>query len=269
MLTTEKNPSILFSRAAAGKKRISQSAGKIPGASLFVHMKTLPPSRFLTCLARNLTLLVFGCSYLTTWFSHGNSGRFCSLVLHTIQRLTRQGMVSEDRMTGVSQVALILGTSIRGAFLRQRVEAAARLYHAGVVSHLILSGDGRSASYDEPRAMRQMLVALGVPKDAMIEDAGGLSTYDSIQRASRIAAGHRLVIVTQELHCPRALLLAWGMGVNACACALPGSANEAGVGREEKACVRALLDLAGFRGWTENIEREKGITVAGWELVSL
>lgn len=265
-LSIKESPGTFFSGRHAGKEELEARVGKASGRTLFASMKTSPPSRLLTGIARNLTLLVFGISCATTWFNHRNRLRFCSLVLRTMQNLTRQGMMSETQMTGTSQVALVPGTSIRGALLRQRIEAAARLYHSGIVSHLILSGDGRSANYNEPHAMRQMLVELGVPRNALIEDAGGLSTYDSVQRASRIAAGHRMIIVTQELHCPRALLLAWGMGVNACACALPATSNEASIDREEKACIRALLDLAGLREWTEEVEHDKGLKVVGWRL---
>lgn len=174
-----------------------------------------------------------------------------SLVRHSVALLTRAGMQQEDSMEPGRQVALIPGTSIHGQMLRQRVEAAARLYHAGIVSHLILSGDGRSLSYHEPHAMRRMLLALRVPEHAMLEDAGGLSTYDSIARAGRIAAGRRLVIVTQAWHCPRALLLARGLGINAIACALPSQPSQALQEREEKATLRAVLDLAGLRRATE------------------
>ncbi|GEM_PF-2719282 len=117
--------------------------------------------------------------------------------------------------------------------------------------------------------MRQMLMALGVPDHALREDPAGLSTYESIQRAGQIAGGRRLVIVTQELYAARALLLARGLGVNAIACSLAFDAPAPGIARENKACVRAMLDLFGLRHWTQKVEREGKIRVGSWTLASL
>lgn len=124
-------------------------------------------------------------------------------------------------------------------------------------------------SCHEPCVMRQMLTELRVPAWAMTEDAAGLSTYDSIQRAGCIAEGRRLIIVTQELHCARTLLLARGLGVEALACALPSEVTASGLAREEKACMRTLLDLAGFRAWTQEVEQEGKIRVGKWTLATL
>lgn len=149
--------------------------------------------------------------------------------------MTQTEIYSEHQVPASSQVALIPCTSIRGSLLRDCVETAPRLYHAGVVSHLILSGDGRSPSYHEPHAMRHMLHTLGMPDYAMIEAPAGLSTYESIRRAGQIAAGRRLVIFTQQLYCPRSILLARGLGVQAIACSIPIEPRESSLAREEAA----------------------------------
>ncbi|WP_395744762.1 vancomycin high temperature exclusion protein [Prosthecobacter sp.] len=216
-------------------------------------MKTRSPSRPLLKIVRTLTLLAIGCTCLAQAWKRKD--RLSRLVLEATRQLTRTDIFSEQQVPAAQQVALVPGTSIRGSLLRERVEAAARLYHAGLVSHLILSGDGRCPSYHEPHAMRRMLQGLGVPDYAMVEDPAGLSTYDSIHRAGQIAAGRRLVIVTQELYCPRSLLLARGLGVPAIACSIPNQPRETSLAREEAACVRAVLDLAGLRDWTEAWEQ--------------
>lgn len=252
-----------------GGNEIPCGIGKFGVGSLFTSMKTLPPSRHALRLNRSLMLLVLGCTCLTLWLCCKNSGRLCSLVRDSMRRLTRTRIMTEAEVPVGNQVALVPGTSIRGTLLRQRVEAAARLYHAGVVSHLILSGDGRSSDYHEPHAMRQMLLARGVPDYAMREDPAGLSTYESIQRAGQMAAGRRLVIVTQDLYAARALMLARGLHVNAIACALKFDAPKSSVLREDKACVRALMDLAGLRQWTQAMERQGEIRVGHWTLAAL
>lgn len=235
-------------------------AGNEMCAALSGHMKTRPPPCIRSRFRRSLTVLIIGCMCLILGWT--KKERLCSLVLLAARRLAHATTYDERHVpAAASQVALVPGTSIHGSLLRQRVETAARLYHAGLVSHLILSGDGRSASYHEPHAMRGMLRGLGVPGEVMTEDPAGLSTYESIQRAGQIAAGRRLVIVTQELHAARALLLARGLGVDAVACALPSQPERAGIEREEKACVRAILDLVGFHRVTEEWEQKGRINL--------
>ncbi|HUA67688.1 MAG TPA: ElyC/SanA/YdcF family protein, partial [Candidatus Saccharimonadales bacterium] len=71
------------------------------------------------------------------------------------------------------EIGLVLGTSKetrRGKpnlHFNQRITAAATLYHAGKVRHLLVSGDNHTASYDEPTDMRAALMAAGVPADAI------------------------------------------------------------------------------------------------------
>ena len=167
--------------------------------------------------------------------------------------------------------ALVPGTSIRGEKLRQRCQAAASLFHAGKVKHLLLSGDGRRASYDEPAAMRNQLLALGVPAGAMVEDRNGLSTYESIQKATATAGTASWVIVTQSTYAPRALLLAQGAGLKACVATVGSTASESAASshREARATVRAFLDLMGARNFTEKWERSGEVRIAGMTVTSL
>lgn len=167
--------------------------------------------------------------------------------------------------------ALVPGTSIRGEKLRQRCQAAATLYHTGKVKHLLLSGDGRRASYDEPAAMRSQLLALGVPASAMVEDRNGLSTYDSVQKAIATAGAASWIIVTQRTYAPRALLLAQGAGLKACAAIVGPAESESATSsrREARATVRAFLDLMGARSLTEKWERSGQVCIAGMTVTSL
>ena len=67
----------------------------------------------------------------------------------------------------VNDVGLVLGTSkqTRGGYRNphfyDRLDAAAALYHAGRVRHLLLSGDNGSRAYDEPSDRRDALVERG------------------------------------------------------------------------------------------------------------
>ncbi len=124
-------------------------------------------------------------------------------------------------------VGLVLGTSKetrRGKanlHFNQRIEAAAALYRAGKVQHLLVSGDNHIAGYDEPTDMRNALVAAGVPADAITCDYAGFRTLDSVVRAKKIFGLSQCTIISEEFHCPRALWIAQRHGLNAIAFAAP------------------------------------------------
>jgi SanA protein len=86
-----------------------------------------------------------------------------------------------------------------------RMNSAAQLFHAGKVRVLILSGNRRDESYDEPAEMRKALIGLGVPDRILIEDPGGVRTIESVARAKAIFGVNRLTIISQEFHNRRAL----------------------------------------------------------------
>ncbi|HOA23039.1 MAG TPA: ElyC/SanA/YdcF family protein [Aggregatilineales bacterium] len=118
------------------------------------------------------------------------------------------------------RVALVLGARVYrsgrlSAMLADRVSAAADLYHAGRVDMLLMSGDNSRPDYNEPDAMREYAVSLGVPREAIHVDYGGRRTYDSCYRARHIFGVEDAVVVTQEFHLPRAVMLCRGLGIDA------------------------------------------------------
>lgn len=118
-------------------------------------------------------------------------------------------------------VALVLGCSkylrkgVRNHYYTGRMEAAADLWKSGRVSCIIVSGDNRHKSYNEPRDMKDSLVALGVPPDKIACDYAGLCTYDSVMRANRIFGAKKLTIVSQPAHVQRAVAIARHLGIHA------------------------------------------------------
>ena len=129
--------------------------------------------------------------------------------------------------TPIRAVCLVLGTGkqTRGGkpnlHFNQRIAAAAALYHAGKVRHLLVSGDNHSVSYDEPGDMREALIADGVPADAITCDYAGFRTLDSVVRAQVIFGLTQCTILSEEFHCPRALWIAHRHGLDAIAFAAP------------------------------------------------
>ncbi len=118
------------------------------------------------------------------------------------------------------RVAIVFGAGLRRdgtptAVLRDRVETAVQLYMAGKVEKLLLSGDNRFVDYNEPEAMRQYALSLGVPDEAMVLDYAGRRTYDTCYRAKAIFGVERAILVTQNFHLPRALFTCNALGLEA------------------------------------------------------
>ena len=126
-----------------------------------------------------------------------------------------------------NEVGLVLGASRLtkhgkpNLHFNQRIEAAAALYHAGKVHHLLVSGDNHIASYDEPSDMRNALVAAGVPASAITSDYAGFRTLDSVVRAKEVFGLRHCTIISEAFHCPRAVWIARQHGLDAVAYAAP------------------------------------------------
>jgi len=152
-----------------------------------------------------------------------------------------------------NEVGLVLGcspfisTGKANPQFHGRMQAAAELFRLGKVKRLILSGANPDSRYNEPKKMREALLALGVPSEAMVLDFAGDSTYESITRAQVVFGLSHLTVVTQKYHAYRALFLARKTGVRAVAYSAPIEGVE-GPGfrhppREVFARVLAVFDV--------------------------
>jgi len=97
--------------------------------------------------------------------------------------------------------------------LRDRVKTAVDLYKAGIVDKILLSGDNRFVYYNEPAAMYQYAIALGVPSDALVMDYAGRRTYDTCYRAKEIFGLAEAILITQRFHLPRAIFICKSIGI--------------------------------------------------------
>ncbi|MBI5297475.1 MAG: YdcF family protein [Chloroflexi bacterium] len=118
------------------------------------------------------------------------------------------------------RVAIVFGAGLTRdgtptAVLRDRVETAVQLYFSGKAEKLLMSGDNRFVEYNEPEAMRQYAIDLGVPDEAIVLDYAGRRTYDTCYRAKAIFGVERAILVTQDFHLPRALYLCNALGIEA------------------------------------------------------
>jgi SanA protein len=115
-------------------------------------------------------------------------------------------------------VAIVFGAGLQrngtpSPILRDRVETAARLYTAGKVDKILMSGDNRFLNYNEPGAMRDYAISLGVPEKDIVLDYAGRRTYDTCYRARHIFEVSNAILVTQSFHMQRALFTCNNLGV--------------------------------------------------------
>ena len=117
------------------------------------------------------------------------------------------------------RAAIVFGAGLRRdgsptGVLRDRVQQAANLYFAGKVEKLLMSGDNRFVEYNEPEAMRQFALELGVPDEDIVRDFAGRSTYETCYRATAIFGLNQAILVTQKFHLPRAIFLCNMLGLD-------------------------------------------------------
>ena len=118
------------------------------------------------------------------------------------------------------RAAIVFGAGLQRdgsatTILRDRVAAAADLYFSGRVQKLLMSGDNRFVDYNEPAAMREYALQLGVPDEAIVLDYAGRRTYDTCYRAKAIFRLTEAILVTQSFHLPRALYTCNKLGLDA------------------------------------------------------
>ena len=159
-----------------------------------------------------------------------------------------------DRIDGIParEVGLVLGTSkhLRGGgdnpYFKNRIDAAAKLYHMGKVRRLLVSGDNHLNSYNEPEDMKEALMAENVPASVITLDYAGLRTLDSIDRAEKVFGLKSFTIISQRDHDERALLIAKHYGINAIAYAADDVAfaySKMSHVHEWLAQIKVILDL--------------------------
>ena len=177
-----------------------------------------------------------------------------AVVCDAIVRLRAGGRCFDDaERVPHNKMGLVLGTSPlapdggANMYFVYRVEAAARLYKMGKVDWLLLSGDRSGEDYDEPQAMRDALIAHGVPAESIVLDKLGFRTLNSIVHTNKVYGQSSVTIISQRFHNQRAVFLALCNGVDAV------SYNAEDVvkwnkylkihGREYLARVRMFVDL--------------------------
>ena len=126
---------------------------------------------------------------------------------------SRGRLFNETKNLPPAKVGLVFGTSDsykgrENRYFRYRIDAAVKVWNAGKVETLIVSGDNRSKYYNEPEKMKAALIEKGVPKDRIVCDYAGLRTFDSVVRAKEIFGADTILVISQRFQNERAIYLA-------------------------------------------------------------
>ena len=157
-----------------------------------------------------------------TLFLFGAIGAATIIAFNLIAHATyaaRMYPSAADVPADAPRIAIVFGAGLERSggptpILYDRVATAVDLYKAGKVSKLLLTGDNRFVNYNEPEAMRQTALQLGVPDSDLVLDYAGRRTYDSCYRAREIFGVSRAILVTQAFHLDRAMYLCVSFGID-------------------------------------------------------
>ncbi|MCX5382630.1 vancomycin high temperature exclusion protein [Streptomyces sp. NBC_00083] len=187
-----------------------------------------------------------------TWLYAGTGGRI--------------GTVDDAPAAGV---AVVFGAGLwkgePSPYLAGRLDAAVRLYRAGKVKAVLVTGDNSRTDYDEPDAMRGYLVRHGVPGTRVVADFAGFDTWDSCVRAKKVFGVDRAVLVSQGFHIRRAVALCEAAGVRSYGVGVDAAHDVTwyyGGTREVFAAGKALLDVVVEPDPTFLGPREPGVAKA-------
>ncbi len=116
---------------------------------------------------------------------------------------------------GRGRVIVLLGAMLAaggrpGPALLRRVGHAAALHAAGGVRAIVATGGPAGAEPTEARVMRDLLVAAGVPAEAVIEEDRARNTLENALFSVAILRARGLgpvTVVSDRYHLPRALML--------------------------------------------------------------
>ena len=119
------------------------------------------------------------------------------------------------------RTALVLGTSPIGRsggpnlYFLYRIDATVKLYEAGKIDRILVSGDNHKRGYNEPEEMRKALVDKGIPEEVIFLDYAGFRTLDSMVRAKEVFGQSEYIVVSQKFHNERAVFIAGKKGIKA------------------------------------------------------
>ena len=122
-----------------------------------------------------------------------------------------------------NKVGLVLGTSPvtstgdASKFFINRMNATKELVDNEKIKYILVSGDNKTTSYNEPKYMRNYLLKLNIDDGIIISDYAGRRTLDSVIRSNEIFQQDKITIISQKFHNQRAIFIARKNGIDAIA----------------------------------------------------
>ncbi len=120
-----------------------------------------------------------------------------------------------------NRVGVLLGTNPksrigkRNTYYYNRIKATADLYKTGKIQRVLVSGDNNNKDYNEPDAMKNDLLKVGIPAEHIYLDYAGFRTLDTVVRAKEVFGLNEFTIISQKFHNERAVCIAHWKGISA------------------------------------------------------
>lgn len=130
-----------------------------------------------------------------------------------VENKTADKLYNDVNSIPYNEVGMVLGTNPNtkkgngNPYFYNRVDAVEKLYKAGKIKFILISGDNKTKDYSEPDAMRQILIERGIPKDVIYIDYAGFRTLDSVVRAKNIFGQTKMTVISQKFHNERSIVL--------------------------------------------------------------
>jgi SanA protein len=131
-----------------------------------------------------------------------------------VEKSTSDKVFNSTKEIPDNKVGLFLGTGKIlsngriNLYYKYRIEAAVKLFKAGKVDFILVSGDNSTKDYDEPSTIKEDLVKKGIPSDKIYLDYAGFRTLDSVVRCKEIFGQNSITIISQQFHNERAIYIA-------------------------------------------------------------
>lgn len=151
-----------------------------------------------------------------------------------------------------NKVGLVLGTSKKlssgqpNPYYNYRITATVKLFKAGKINFVLVSGDNGSRYYNEPNTFKKDLEKAGIPSDKIFLDYAGFRTLDSMVRAKAVFGLEEVTVISQKFHNERAIYLAERKGLQAIGFNAKDVSGQNGLKvhiREYFARVKVFMDL--------------------------
>jgi SanA protein len=130
-----------------------------------------------------------------------------------IKLRTHDRLFQDTSLLPHNKVGLLLGTSkymTKGTinlYYQYRLNAAILLFNQNKIDYILISGDNGQIEYNEPKTIRDDLIAAGIPAERIFLDYAGFRTWDSIIRAKKVFGETSLTIISQKFHNERAIFI--------------------------------------------------------------